>query len=80
MIGNPAAGLNRKLFTPAAAGASPYVQWFTNKAFAVAPLGTFGTMQRNSVRGPGFATVDAALVKNTNDPRRYQPATAGRDV
>jgi hypothetical protein len=64
-IGNPAAGLSRQLFTPSTPGASPYVQWFASSAFALAPLGTFGTMQRNSVRGPGFATVDAALVKNT---------------
>jgi hypothetical protein len=56
VIGNPAAGLSRQLFTPSTPGASPYVQWFTSKAFALAPLGTFGAMQRNSVRGPGFAT------------------------
>jgi CheY-like chemotaxis protein len=65
-IGDPAAGLTRKLFTPTTAGASPYVQWFNGGAFALAPLGTFRTMQRNSVYGPGFATVDAALVKNTD--------------
>jgi hypothetical protein len=62
--GDPAAGLSRTLFTPTT-GASPYVQWLSRSAFALAPLGTFGTMQRNSVRGPGFATVDASLVKNT---------------
>jgi hypothetical protein len=65
LIGDPAAGLTRKLFTSTTAGASPYVQWFKSSAFALAPLGTFGTMQRNSVYGPSFATVDAALVKNT---------------
>jgi hypothetical protein len=65
VIGNPSAGLNRKLFTPSTPGASPYVQWFTSNAYTLAPIGSFGTMQRNSVRGPGFATVDAALVKNT---------------
>jgi hypothetical protein len=65
-IGSPAAGLDRDLFTPNTPGASPYVQWITKTAFAPAPLGTFGTMQRNSVRGPAFSTVDAALVKNTS--------------
>jgi hypothetical protein len=64
-IGNPANGLTRQLFTPATAGASPYVQWFTGTAFAASPLGTFGTMQRNSVTGPAFATADVAVVKNT---------------
>ena len=65
LVGNPTAGLTRQLFTPTTAGASPYVQWFTSGAFALAPLGTFGTLQRNALRGPGFATVDTAVVKNT---------------
>jgi hypothetical protein len=64
LVGNPSAGLNRKLFTPTT-GATPYVQWFTATAFAAAPAGTFGTLHRNAFRGPGFATVDASLVKNT---------------
>jgi hypothetical protein len=64
-VGDPAAGLTRQIVTPTTAGAGKYVQWFNSSAFAPAPLGTFGTMQRNSVRGPGFATVDASLVKNT---------------
>jgi len=63
-IGNPV-GSNRALLTPATAGASPYSQWFNSAAFTPAPRGTFGTMQRNSVRGPNFGTVDASLVKNT---------------
>ena len=65
LVGNPSAGLTRQIFTPTKAGAGKYVQWFNSSAFAPAPVGTFGTMQRNSVRGPGFATVDASLVKNT---------------
>jgi hypothetical protein len=28
-------------------------------------LGSFGTSARNTYRGPGFPTVDASLVKNT---------------
>jgi Carboxypeptidase regulatory-like domain/TonB dependent receptor len=65
LVGDPSAGLTRQIFTPTKAGAGKYVQWFNASAFAPAPVGTFGTMQRNSVRGPGFATVDASLVKNT---------------
>jgi hypothetical protein len=65
-IGDPKTGAARTLFTPATAGAAPYVQWISSAAFTPAPLGTFGNMQRNSVRGPDFSTVDAALVKNTN--------------
>ena len=65
LVGSPSAGLTRQIFTPTKPGAGKYVQWFNASAFAPAPTGTFGTMQRNSVRGPGFATVDASLVKNT---------------
>ena len=62
-VGNPGAGLTRKLFTPASG--TPYVQWVTATAFTAAPAGTFGTTARNAFRGPGFVTVDASLVKNT---------------
>ncbi len=61
--GAPAAGLTRQLFTPTSG--SPYVQWVTGAAFSAAPQGSFGTSHRNAYRGPGFATVDASLVKNT---------------
>jgi hypothetical protein len=64
-IGDPKAGLSRQLVTPPAGGGAPYVQWLTGSAFTAAPSGTFGTTARNSYRGPGFATVDASLVKNT---------------
>jgi hypothetical protein len=63
-IGDPKAGLTRQLVRPAGT-ASPYVQWLTGAAFTTAPAGNFGTSVRNAYRGPGFATVDAALVKNT---------------
>jgi hypothetical protein len=64
LVGNPAAGVSRKFVTPAGGG-SPYVQWYTSSAFAPAAAGSFGTLRRNVFRGPGFATVDASLVKNT---------------
>ena len=46
-------------------GAAPYAQIYTVTAFAKPTPGTFGTTARNSFRGPGFFTVDASLVKNT---------------
>lgn len=64
-IGDPMAGASHQFFTPSTAGATPFVQWISATAFATARAGTFGTMHRNSVRGPGFFTVDASLVKNT---------------
>jgi outer membrane receptor protein involved in Fe transport len=39
--------------------------WFNTSAFAIPPYGTFGNSGRNTVEGPGMATVDLSLVKNT---------------
>lgn len=39
--------------------------WFNTSAFAIPPYGTFGNSGRNTVTGPGMATVDLSLVKNT---------------
>ena len=33
-------------------------------AFAPAALGTFGTVTRNSLRGPGYVSLDLAVFKN----------------
>ena len=63
LIGNPTSS-DRKVTRPdSSTGAA--VQWFNPNAFAAAPAGTYGTMQRNALYGPGFGTVDASLVKNT---------------
>jgi len=40
-------------------------QWFNTSAFAIPPYGSFGDVGRNTVEGPGTATVDLSLVKNT---------------
>ncbi|QNI37377.1 TonB-dependent receptor [Edaphobacter albus] len=42
-----------------------FVQWFAPSSYALPTAGTFSSTQRNSVYGPGFATVDASLIKNT---------------
>ena len=39
------------------------VRWFDTTAFALQPPFTFGTAPRNSVVGPGFASLDVALAK-----------------
>jgi hypothetical protein len=44
---------------------TPYAQIFNIAAFTNPAAGNFGTSARNAFRGPGFATVDASLVKNT---------------
>jgi hypothetical protein len=39
--------------------------WFNTSAFVIPPYGSFGNSGRNTVEGPGMATVDLSLVKNT---------------
>ncbi len=53
VIGNPNAGSH-----------SPQ-QWFNTAAFVIPPSGNFGNAGRNIVQGPGLATVNVSLVKDT---------------
>jgi hypothetical protein len=46
------------------------LEWFNTAAFAVAPYGTFGNAGRNILNGPGLATVDFSIVKNTRVTER----------
>ena len=43
----------------------PAGYYFNPAAFAAPAQGTFGTVGRNTLRGPGFAAVDFAVLKNT---------------
>jgi hypothetical protein len=45
-------------------------EWFNTNAFAVAPYGTFGNAGRNILSGPGLATIDFSIVKNTHITER----------
>ena len=38
-------------------------RWFNTSAFATAPQFTIGTSSRNPVRGPGYRTLDLALIR-----------------
>ncbi|MBZ5604978.1 MAG: hypothetical protein LAO79_21990, partial [Acidobacteriia bacterium] len=40
-------------------------KWFNTSAFVISPRGTFGNAGRNIVEGPGLATVNFSIVKNT---------------
>jgi hypothetical protein len=62
-VANPFTTAHSLVRSSATAGA--YVQWFAPSAFALPTAGTYSGMHRNEVRGPGFGTVDASLVKNT---------------
>lgn len=57
---NPGASNN-----PVLAGGRNPIQYFDPTAFSVAPAGFLGNLGRGSVVGPGVATVDFSLVKNT---------------
>jgi hypothetical protein len=45
------------------AGASQIQQYFNTAAFIPAPIGTFGSVGRNTFRGPGYGDVDVSLFK-----------------
>ena len=45
-------------------GADFHKQWFNTAAFVPAALGTFGSVRRNSLTGPGYQEVDVSLFKN----------------
>ena len=46
-------------------GADPSAtQWFNTGVFATPPFGSFGTVGRNTLEGPGFQNVNLALLKH----------------
>jgi hypothetical protein len=40
------------------------VRWYNPAAFVNPAAGQFGSMQKNSLYGPGFATIDFSVFKN----------------
>ena len=58
IVGDPFAGETHDFTT----GQS--LSWFNPSAFVNPPAGTFGSMQKDSVFGPGFASVDLSVFKN----------------
>jgi hypothetical protein len=39
-------------------------RWFNTDAFALQPMGTWGTAGRNTFFGPGITNVDASIIRN----------------
>ncbi|HWY68786.1 MAG TPA: carboxypeptidase regulatory-like domain-containing protein [Terriglobales bacterium] len=69
LIGNPYSGVcpnGTRVGTPAC--------WFNPTAFALPPLGQFGTAGRNSLSGPGFAQFDLSLRKAFHLPKETEIA------
>jgi hypothetical protein len=53
------------------AGPRTTERWFNTGAFAFPAPGTFGNAGRNIVQGPGFQSVNASLIKNTQLSERF---------
>jgi hypothetical protein len=62
-IGDPFSGVSHSF-------SKSGVQWVNPAAFTDAAPGTFGTSPHNGYYGPGFATVDFSVVKNTKVTER----------
>jgi hypothetical protein len=45
-------------------GVNFHTEWFNTAAFQPAALGTFGSVHRNNLTGPGYEEVDASFFKN----------------
>jgi len=45
-------------------GSDPRLGWFNTACFDQAAIGTWGTVGRNTLRGPGLAVVDWGMYKN----------------
>lgn len=60
LVGDPYAGIVQPTTTPLS------VQYFNPAAFAAPAAGTFGNLERNTLYGPGFKSVDLSVFKTTN--------------
>jgi hypothetical protein len=45
-------------------------EWFNTNDFVTSPYGTFGNLGRNTLEGPGLATIDFSILKNTRVTER----------
>jgi len=67
-VGDPFAGVSHNMVT---ANGTKFVQWVNPAAFALPAQGTFGTMGRNQLYGPGFKDVDFSVLKNFRISERF---------
>lgn len=63
-IAPPFAGVSHQLV------ANSYVQWVNPNAFVNPNPGSYGTMRRNQIYGPGFSDVDLSVFKNSQITHR----------
>ena len=63
--------LNNVYATSSACKTAPCVQWINPAAFVANPLGTYGNVGRNALRGPGFFGFDLALSRTFRMKERF---------
>ena len=63
LIGNPHAGVSHAFNKNG-------VLWINDAALAAPAVGTYGTMPRNFLYGPGYSSVDFSVIKNTKITER----------
>jgi len=63
LIGNPHSGVSHAFNKGG-------VTWINESAFAAPAPGTYGTLSRNFLYGPGFGSVDFSVIKNTKITER----------
>jgi hypothetical protein len=68
LIGDPFAGVSHSVQT--AADGTKSAMWLNQAAFADPAPGTLGNSGRNAFYGPGYASVDFSVVKNTKITER----------
>ncbi|MBV8834846.1 MAG: TonB-dependent receptor [Acidobacteriaceae bacterium] len=68
LTGNPYSSTGTKILTNP--DGTKYVQYLNPAAFSQPAPGTFGSLARNALYGPGFADVDFSVVKNTRVTER----------
>jgi TonB dependent receptor len=61
LVGDPSAGVSHSIVS---ADGFKYVQWVNPAAFASPAPGSFGSMRRNQIYGPGYGDVDFSVVDN----------------
>src|SRR5262249_47101871 len=52
-------------------GVDPTLEWFNPAAYAVNPVGTYGTLGKGTLRQPGSFNWDMGLFKNIKITERY---------
>jgi hypothetical protein len=61
LVGDPSAGVSHSIVS---ADGFKYVQWVNPAAFALPAPGSFGTLRRNQIYGPGYGDADFSVLEN----------------